>query len=679
MRNIVFCLVCSLTANAINSPQIRSVLVLPNGNTTVYWQIPSDPFNEFKSYEVFYSPTLAGPYTNMASISSYTTFSSTCFSCNANNQSYYFYVQVKTQSNVIVPALDTVKSIFLVLNSPPYSQYAKLQWNDFLFPLPAGEGSVYKVFKEYPIPNNWTQIATVPVNTSSVSAYYYFTDTISVCQDSISYRVELSDPVLGYSSVSNIKGTQFMDKNPPATPSLDSVSVDANGHAILGISASYSGDVKCFIIYKYTSGTYVAIDTLCTNNVAVVYTYSASVAGNGSEEFSVAALDSCNNISQIALNSQNTMYLQVTYDVCGKTASLNWNPYKNMKGGVDHYEILCSINGGPFNHLADTTGLSYKHKALITGTNYCYLVRAHNPQKTVSSTSNKFCIVPAPALLPAYAYMKKVTVSNPSERIYSEWYVDNTVKLGGFEVYRSGSFSGPFGKVGTVISTGANTYGFTDNYADASQSVFFYKVLLLDTCMIPVLTTDTANSIHLSAVASGNFTATLNWNVYNKWLGNVSGYNIYRSLDGYFPSVPTATVGPGTTTYVDDLSNYTTYSGKFSYYVEAVEGPGNPYGFTETSQSNQADVYVDASLFVPNAFVPKGYNKIFIPVADYIEKTDYKFSIFDRWGTKIFETADVTQGWDGDKYEEGVYAYLIQYKTAIGEYREQRGTVTLIR
>ena len=678
LKNITFCLAMCFSAHAITSPEVRCVLVLSNGNVTVSWAIPSDPLNEFKSYEVFYSPTLAGPYTNMASISSYTTNSSTCFTCNANNQSYYFYVQVKDLSNVTHPALDTVKSILLTLNSPPLSQYAKLQWNDFKFPLPAGIGSAYKVWREYPM-TQWNLIGSVPINTTNTIANYYFTDTISICRDSINYRVELFDPVIQCNSMSNIKGSWFMDKNPPSPPSLDSVSVNSNGQAVLGISSSYSGDVKAFVIYKYVGGTYVAVDTIYTNNVNVVYTYLASSAGSSSEEYSVAAIDSCGNISQIALNPQNTMYLKVTYDICSRTANLSWNQYQNMKGGVAKYEILYSVNGGGWIHLGDTIAMNYKHKKLTNGNTYCYIIRAHNPTNTVTSSSNKFCIVPAPSVLPNYVYLKKVSVINAAEKTDVEWLVDNSVKLGGFEIYRSANYAGPYSAAGVVTSTGSANYSFTDNNVDDAVRSYYYKIQVLDTCMNPIMKTDTSNTIHLTAFAGGSLTTTLNWNSYGKWLGGISGYNIYRSLDGVFSSGPVATVSAGTNTYVDDVSNYTTYSGKFIYYVEALEGPGNPYGIAATSESNYANVYIDANLFVPNAFCPKGYNKIFIPVADYIEKTDYKLSIFDRWGSKIFETEDQTQGWDGGKDEEGIYAYLIQYKTSIGEYREQKGTVMLIR
>ena len=53
---------------------------------------------------------------------------------------------------------------------------------------------------------------------------------------------------------------------------------------------------------------------------------------------------------------------------------------------------------------------------------------------------------------------------------------------------------------------------------------------------------------------------------------------------------------------------------------------------------------------VPNAFTPNGDGindvfRIYGTNVDYITK--YNFQIFDRWGQMIFNTNDITQGWDG--------------------------------
>jgi gliding motility-associated-like protein len=134
---------------------------------------------------------------------------------------------------------------------------------------------------------------------------------------------------------------------------------------------------------------------------------------------------------------------------------------------------------------------------------------------------------------------------------------------------------------------------------------------------------------------------------------------------------------------VDDISMLLDGQGVFNYYVQALEGMGNTYGFTDSAFSNVADAYQDPIFFVPNAFKPSGVNTVFIPVSTYFDLTDYEFMVFNRWGLKVFSTTNVNEGWDGTnggvKQELGVYVYLLRYKNSKGEYFEHKGTVTLIR
>ena len=89
----------------------------------------------------------------------------------------------------------------------------------------------------------------------------------------------------------------------------------------------------------------------------------------------------------------------------------------------------------------------------------------------------------------------------------------------------------------------------------------------------------------------------------------------------------------------------------------------------------------------PNAFSPNGdgYNDIFRPEGNYLET--YKLSIFNRWGKLIFETEDISKGWDGkingNDCAPGVYFWAVDYKRAgyIPDAGEQKltGSVTLLR
>jgi gliding motility-associated-like protein len=66
-------------------------------------------------------------------------------------------------------------------------------------------------------------------------------------------------------------------------------------------------------------------------------------------------------------------------------------------------------------------------------------------------------------------------------------------------------------------------------------------------------------------------------------------------------------------------------------------------------------------------------------VTQFVEKTDYRVSVFNRWGIKVFETTDENHGWDGSGLDDNTYVYILQYKNARGEFIELKGTITMVR
>ncbi len=59
------------------------------------------------------------------------------------------------------------------------------------------------------------------------------------------------------------------------------------------------------------------------------------------------------------------------------------------------------------------------------------------------------------------------------------------------------------------------------------------------------------------------------------------------------------------------------------------------------------------------------------------------FVIYDRWGSKVFETDDIKQGWDGKRNgvieNAAVYGYIVNYELLSGEKGEKKGTITLVK
>ena len=87
-------------------------------------------------------------------------------------------------------------------------------------------------------------------------------------------------------------------------------------------------------------------------------------------------------------------------------------------------------------------------------------------------------------------------------------------------------------------------------------------------------------------------------------------------------------------------------------------------------------------IFIPDAFSPNG---------DHVNDTLYvraklsciktiSFSVFNRWGQKVFETSDLNIGWNGGQNEAGVYHYFVDV-TFLDNSQPltKKGSISLIR
>lgn len=97
------------------------------------------------------------------------------------------------------------------------------------------------------------------------------------------------------------------------------------------------------------------------------------------------------------------------------------------------------------------------------------------------------------------------------------------------------------------------------------------------------------------------------------------------------------------------------------------------------------------ALVAPTAFSPNGDNlndefKLYGPI-DEISR--YSLKIYDRWGTKVFETKELSKGWDGQINDKpapaGVYVWMADYTirgsavTPEGEVKQDKGTLVLVK
>jgi gliding motility-associated-like protein len=178
------------------------------------------------------------------------------------------------------------------------------------------------------------------------------------------------------------------------------------------------------------------------------------------------------------------------------------------------------------------------------------------------------------------------------------------------------------------------------------------------------------------------------------------------TLSAYISVHPDAVVslGPDISIYPGDSVQLST-SGNALYFNWPVAGglssstSSSPYAFPTSSTRyfvigttengcstiDSIDITVDAAsyLLLPNAFSPGSEPNSQLLIQKKGIANLKSFTIFNRWGTKVFETADLNKGWDGRLNDEpqpmGVYIYTIDAVSDDGRPIVKQGNVTLIR
>jgi gliding motility-associated-like protein len=109
------------------------------------------------------------------------------------------------------------------------------------------------------------------------------------------------------------------------------------------------------------------------------------------------------------------------------------------------------------------------------------------------------------------------------------------------------------------------------------------------------------------------------------------------------------------------------------------------------STSNKVVISSMFTFYIPNAFSPDGnaQNEVFLPQGVGVDEERYLMQIFDRWGKKVFETTDITKGWDGridgkevhesERISEIFIYYIKVFEDGTDTAYEYRGTITLLK
>ena len=119
-----------------------------------------------------------------------------------------------------------------------------------------------------------------------------------------------------------------------------------------------------------------------------------------------------------------------------------------------------------------------------------------------------------------------------------------------------------------------------------------------------------------------------------------------------------------------------------TYTVSILDSAGCP-------KTSSITIYVRSikcnaeDIFVPNTFTPDGDGKNDMLFVRGNEISELFFAVYNRWGQLLFQTTDITKGWDGTfkgmKVDPAVFAWYIKAKCYNGSEMKKQGNVTLIR
>lgn len=666
-----------LAAAVLPPPSLHCASVDQAGGITLFWTPPADPLGEFVEYRIYSSNAAAGPFAPLSTVPALATSSFPDPVADGTAGPVFYYITTMSAGTPAVESApsDTVSTIFLqVFQSIPLGS-ADLSWNH-LAASPAAEDS-FSVWLEYPI-GVLQELALVPASTFS---YQYL---VSVCEDSLTFHVRREGP--GCTSVSNWSGDVFRDVTPPSIPVITSVTVDTSAAgsnlATIDWEQSPEADTDGYIIVFDAPGGAVIIDTVwgATNTS---YEWSESTAGSRPESYTVAAFDTCltgtpaNPNTSATQPFHTTVLLDFAYDQCAGTVDLSWTPYIGWV--VLNYTLHVQVDNGPWLVEATIDPTVSSHRVTVEPfRRYCFVIMASQGGGLPNSLSNRTCLDTDYPGLPAFNYLRTVTVSDETEITIID-SVDATALVDGYRLERSDN-GGPYEVIASQGPSLSSVITFVDTDVEPSTTGYRYRVVVLDDCGNEAITSNIGSNILLTVVPDLRGVNTLYWNGYQEWDGEILAHAIYRSVeDG--PEELWTIAPPDPWTRPDDVSAFTSTNGRFCYTVTAIE-TANGAGVNMTSRSNTACAVQEELVYIPNAFIVGGQNPVFKPELAYADVTQYELSIINRWGQVFWTTNDPAEAWDGTAGGKpvpmGVYAYYCNFKNGAGREFEKRGTVTML-
>lgn len=265
-----------------------------------------------------------------------------------------------------------------------------------------------------------------------------------------------------------------------------------------------------------------------------------------------------------------------------------------------------------------------------------------------------------------------VTVGLPDDRILVRWTTGADPIVGGPFILqrRNASIEGPWTD---VVTTKERIW--LDQGLNTDENIYEYRVITTDACGNPIVSPLHRHVQIQGTVREGTFDLDMEFTQYFGWANGVQRYELYIKENGQNTYSLVGGYDPDARFIVNGDGN----SYKKCFRIKAYENDVNG----EVSWSNEICFYFNPNVFVPNAFTPNGdeHNGQFRVVSSAIK--NFNMQIYNRWGERVFETNDPSEGWDGTykgvDVQSGIYMFVITFSDFQDVPYNKYGTVHVIR
>lgn len=438
-----------------------------------------------------------------------------------------------------------------------------------------------------------------------------------------------------------------------------------------------NNDFGQYLLYRSLCGGVPVLLATIPNIANTTYLDNSVSTSNNCYEYSLKVENGCGNISNFSTSSSASSLsstplagaIKITWTPYVGWATVNkYNVYRVYDYDTTTHVLLGSVSGSAVN-LTYTDSISIRCLDPIS-----YRIEAIQTGTGVNAWSDTTICAPFNASVNAQVHVKVATVENNAVKI--TWNVPQNVRyLQEYYVEKDTSFVGSFYPIGTAIPA-SSTLEFIDTDVNVARRPYTYRVTGKDSCNNFLQPGRTGTSMVLIATPIAS-RIELNWTPYTLWKNGVLKYRIQLFNSNVPEWVTIDSVAGNVLAYTDDEIRFALSQN--CYRIVAVENQGGK----SISMSNESCGALEPVIYTPTAFTPNGdnVNDFFVIKGTFV--ITYHIRIYNNWGQMVYESNDLTKGWDGKingtDCPEGTYVYHVEITSLTGEKKQKAGSITLIR